>query len=137
MMFHQAYTEYSWLFLFMLAWANIALCAVAFRWDATVKGFLAWKWEMLYICTLLFAFVILFGWFVPMKVGPRLILSVSLIPIAFSIAITHHLLKDQSVSFSGMKLSIEKLLATVMIAIWISVTFTHAPFDLANYYFGG
>ncbi len=137
MMFHQAYTEYSWLFLFMLGWASIAFCAVACRWDEAVRGFLSWKWELLYLTLLLFAFVILFGWFVPMKVGPRLILSVSLIPIAFFIAVTHHLLKDQSVSISGMRLSFEKLLATLMIVIWLGVTFTHTPFDLANYYFGG
>jgi hypothetical protein len=128
---------YSWLFLFMLGWASIAFLLVTFRWDDAVKGFLRWKWETLYVCALLLAFTLLFGWFVPMKVGPRLVLSVSLVPVAFLIAVSHHLLKEQSVSISGTKLSLEKLLTAAMIAIWIGVTFTYVPFDLANYYFGG
>ncbi|MFZ4764023.1 MAG: hypothetical protein ACOYMN_03640, partial [Roseimicrobium sp.] len=91
-MFRAAYEEYTMLHLFQMLWAGVVVWAVARRWEQALAAWREWKWEILYVAALLYVFVYLFGWFTPLRVGPRLLNSISLMPIFCCMAATRALL---------------------------------------------
>ena len=136
-MFFNAFEVYTALHWFQMIWAGVLVWAVARRWDDAVAAVWEWKWEILYVTALLTVFVYLFGWFTPLKVGPRLLNSISLIPIFFCMAGARALLRHDTVRIGGAVCSTEKLLIMVFLATWLAVTALQLPSDLADGYFAG
>lgn len=137
MMFAMAFNDYTALYYFIALWGGIALLVVAWRWDETMRGFASWHWELAYIVLLLTTFCYSYGWFVPMRVGPRLLLSVTLVAPAFCIALVRHYLKDRPLELAGMKLAWDKIIATFFILLWARITLIQAPSDLEMNFYGG
>lgn len=137
MMFDNAFEEYTPLHWLQIVWGGILVWAAARRWEATVEALRRWKFEMLYVALLMTVFVYLFGWFTPLKVGPRLLNSISLIPLFFCMAGTHWLLRGDVVKLGGAPVSTEKLLVLGYVAIWFAFTAFALPPDLAIGYFAG
>lgn len=137
MMFAMAFSEYGALHYLIAVWLGITLLVLAWHWEKTLAGFSAWHWEAAYIIALLGTFCLLFGWFVPLQVGPRMLLSVTLVLPAFCVAIIHSYLKDRPLLVGGMKLSWEKVIATIFILAWARITWVQAPSDLAMSFYGG
>jgi hypothetical protein len=137
MMFDMAFDDYTALYFFIALWAGIALFVATWRWDETLRGFAAWHWEMAYVVALLTTFCYLYGWFVPMRVGPRLLLSVTLVAPAFCVALIYHYLKDRPLKLGGMSLAWDKIVATLFILLWARITWVQAPSDLFMEFYGG
>ena len=137
MMMIMVVESYAPLTLMQLLWACILVWAAARRWDDAVVGVQRGGWAMLYVAALLTVFVVLFGWFTPLKVGPRLLNSISLIPLFCCMAATRWLLRDDTVTVRGAVLSTEKLLALCFLALWLALTASTLPSDLADGYFAG
>lgn len=137
MMYRNAFVEYPPFFAMLLVSACLMLVAMAVNWEQASLGILRWKWELLYIAGLLTAFSYLFGWFTTLKVGPRLVNSMSLIPLLFSLAVVHGLLREKAVHIRGREVSLEKLSVLLMLAIWGVVTAIHLADDLQGGYFAG
>lgn len=136
-MFFNAFELYTALHWFQMLWAGILVWAVARRWDDAVSAAWQWKWEILYVAGLLTVFVYLFGWFTPLKVGPRLLNSISLIPIFFCMAGARALLRHDTIRIGGVECSTEKVLVMAFLATWLAVTALQLPPDLADGYFAG
>jgi len=137
LMFDSGYDEYAPLLWLEMVWAGILVWAAARRWDDAVAAVKRWKWEMLYVAALLVVFVYLCGWFTPLKVGPRLLISISLIPLFICMTGVRWLLKDDSIRIGGGVVSTEKLLVLCFIATWFAFTAWVLPPDLQNGYFAG
>ena len=136
-MFKFSFIDYP-LMCFMLAvWAAIAVWAISRRWRDAAKDALTCFWEILFLVVLVTVFVYLFGWFTPLKVGTRLIESISLIPIFFCAAVAHHYLKDEFETIGGIKISMEKLIVGCFLVFWAVATVMQVPEDLLTGYFGG
>lgn len=137
MMFVNADADYTALHLLVLVWAGILLWAAARRWPEAVEAMGRWKWEMLYVVALITVCVLLFGWFTSLKVGPRLLNSISLIPLFFFMLGTRWLLRQDTITVGGAVLSSEKVVTVGFIAIWLALTLFALPADLAIGYFAG
>jgi hypothetical protein len=137
MMFNNAFVEYPPFFAMLLIWGALTLAAMAVNWERASQGLLKWKWELFYVAGLLTAFCYLFGWFTTLKVGPRLVNSISLIPLMFCMAIVHGLLKDMPVKLGGRTFSLEKLVIVGFLVFWIGFTALHLADDLNGGYFAG
>ncbi|MEZ0387129.1 MAG: hypothetical protein ACAI34_08695 [Verrucomicrobium sp.] len=137
MMYRNAFVEYPPFFAMLLLWSGLALIAMATCWEKASLGILKWKWELAYVAILLTAFTYLFGWFTTLKVGPRLVNSISLIPLLFFMAIVHHLWKDKAVRLAGRVFSSEKLLIVAFLITWVAFTALHLQDDLIGGYFAG
>src|SRR5262249_36440369 len=74
-MFKLAFMDYGLFYFFVAVFAGTAIWGAARAWPESAQAMWDWKWELLYIFGLGGAFVVLFGWFTPIKVGPRLIES--------------------------------------------------------------
>lgn len=136
-MFKFSFIDYP-LMCFMLAvWAAVAVWAISRRWRGAARDAFKCKWEILFIVVLVTVFVYLFGWFTPLKVGTRLIESISLIPMFFCAAVAHHYLKNESETIAGMKISVEKLFVVGFLIFWAAATAIQVPNDLFTGYFGG
>jgi hypothetical protein len=81
--------------------------------------------------------VVLFGWFTPLKVGPRLLNSISLIPLFFFMTGTRWLLRQDTITLGGAVLSSEKVVTVAFLAVWLALTLFALPADLAIGYFAG
>ncbi len=136
-MFKFAFIEYPLLCFMLAVWAAIAVWAISRRWRDAAKDTLVCFWEIAFLVILVTVFVYLFGWFTPLKVGTRLIFSISLIPMFFCAAVAHHYLKDESETIAGVKISMEKLLAFGFLIFWAVATVMQVPDDLFLGYFGG
>src|SRR5207247_6961389 len=77
-MFKLAFIDYAPLYYLLLVWAGLALWALCHRWPASWREAWDWKCEVFFIAALLTLFTYLFGWFVPIKAGPRLIDTVTM-----------------------------------------------------------
>ena len=136
-MFRLAFLDYA-LFCFMLAiFAALAVWAISRRWRDAYRGGLDCKWEILFIVGLVTVFTMLFGWFTPLRVGPRLIESISLVPMFFCAAIAHHFLKNESETIAGIRVSMEKLFVLGFLIFWTVASSMQVPDDLFAGYFGG
>jgi hypothetical protein len=136
-MFDNAFEEYTPLLWLQMVWAGILVWAASRRWQDTVDAVKRWKWEMLYVAILLTVFVYFFGWFTRLNVGPRLLNSISLLPIFFCMAGDRWLLRRDTVMVRGLALSTEKVLALCFIATWFALTACVLPSDLENGFFAG
>jgi hypothetical protein len=137
MMFVNCFEEYTAIHWVQMLWAGILVWAAARRWGDLVEAWARWKCEILYVVGLLTIFTLLFGWFTPLKVGPRLLNSISLVPVAFCMAGARWLLRDDAVTVRGTAISTEKLLALCFLATWFALTAYALPSDLENGYFAG
>ena len=137
LMFSDAFTEYLGYYYLVGVWTCAALLALALCWEQGWPLLWRLKWELLFAIVVVTAFSYLFGWFIPIKAGPRLINSVGIIPLFFAAALTHRLLKDRSVRWLGAELSVEKLTATALLLFWVAVTLYRTSWDLQFGYFGG
>lgn len=136
-MFKFGFFEYPLLSLMLAVWAAIAVWAISRRWRDAARDVLVCKWEILFIVVLVTVFVLLFGWFTALKVGSRLIFSISLIPLFFCAAVAHHYLKDEFETIAGVKISMEKLLALFFLIFWAVASAMQVPDELLVGYFGG
>jgi hypothetical protein len=136
-MFVTADASYTALHLVVLGWAGILLWAAARRWPEAVDAVARWKWEMLYVAAFLTVCVLLFGWFTTLEVGPRLLNSISLIPLFFFMAGARWLLRRDTVRAGEAVFSTEKVLTLGFLAVWLALTLFALPPDLAIGYFAG
>lgn len=137
LMFRAAFNEYTALYFMIAVWAGIALWAMALHWPEALAGLLRWRWELFFVTVLVASFAYLFGWFVPLKAGPRLINSVALVPVFFAAALTHHLLRGKTTRVLGSELSVEKLFVFAFVIGWAVLTIFDVPPNLQQEYFGG
>ncbi len=136
MMFHDALEEYPAIFFMLFVWMGIALWATARTFPRTVDGVKRNWVSLIYGSVLMLLYCIIFGWFVVLEVGPRVILSVSLIPLFYSMAITHYSLKGEVEVIRGTPVSVEKLVALLFLIAWGIFSFFQVRWDLATWYFG-
>ncbi len=93
--------------------------------------------EFALVAGVITAFVLLFGWMQPLRTGPRMITSIHLVPLFFSLLWVREIIRGEVWLVSGMTLSVEKviigcvLLPTLLILAY-SVLFIQMP----AYYFG-
>ena len=137
MMMETVFEEYTAMTWMQMLWAGILVWACARRWDDAVEGIRRYGWGVLYTGLLLTVFVYLFGWFVVLKVGPRLMNSISLIPLAFCMAGTRWLLRNDTITVRGAVLSTEKVLTLCFLVTWLVLTALWLPPELAIGYFAG
>jgi hypothetical protein len=137
MMFTMAFNDYAALHYFIALWCGLTLFLLTWRWEKTVHGFFRWFWEIIYVVVLLCSFCVLYGWFVPLQVGPRLLLSVTLVVPAFCMAIAYQWLRDAPLKIGGTRLAWDKIVATLFILLWARVTWVQAPSDLMMSFYGG
>jgi hypothetical protein len=136
-MFKLAFMDYGLFYFFGAVFAGAATWAASRAWPDSVILLWKWKWEVLYTFGLALSFVVLFGWFTPIKVGPRLIESVTLAPIFFCAATAHFLLRDQTETIGGVCFSMEKVFATLFLVSWLGITVAQVGPDLQIGFFGG
>ncbi len=136
-MFKFGFIEYPLLSFMLAVWAAIAVWAISRRWRDAARDTLVCFWEIVFIVVLVTVFVYLFGWFTPLKVGTRLLFSISVIPIFFCAAVAHHYLKDEYELIGGVKISMEKLLVFCFLICWAVATCQHVSNELFLGYFGG
>jgi len=136
-MFKLAFMDYGLFYFFVAVFAGAAIWGAARAWPESAQAMWDWKWELLYIFGLGGAFVVLFGWFTPIKVGPRLIESVTLAPMFFCAAATHFFLKDKTETVWGMRLSAEKIFVVLFLGLWVWITVKQVGPDLQMGFFGG
>ena len=79
----------------------------------------------------------MFGWFTPLKVGPRLLNSISLIPLFFCMAAAAYLLRRDSFKLGSWTISSSKAVTLVFLAYWLVLTVRQVPHDLEIGYFAG
>lgn len=137
MMFTNNYEQYTGIHWLQILWAGIVVWAAARRWNEAVYGAWSWAWSILFLAAFLTVLVYLFGWFTPLKVGPRLLNSISLIPILFCMAATAFLLRRDSFKVGSWTVSSTKALTLVFLAFWLVLTVRILPYDLQNGYFAG
>ncbi len=137
MMFTYSFDMYTAIHWLQMLWLGILLWAVARRWREAVFGFWSWRWSLLFIACFLTLVVYLFGWFTPLKVGPRLVNSISLLPLFFCMAATAGLLRRDSFTVGGVAISTTKALTLVFLAFWLVLTALQLPPDLRDGYFAG
>jgi hypothetical protein len=128
--------DYTVLSYFVMAWLVVMLWPLARRFDLVVTDVKSHWPELVYAAGLVVLFTFLYGWFTQLKVGPRLIASVGLIPIYFSMALVHHYLRGESETVFGIKVSLEKLMMIIFFIPWVILTIYQLPADLAQGYFG-
>jgi len=128
--------DYTLLTYFILLWFGIMLWAISRNFDAAVTLAREHWQEVAYVAGLVVLYTFLFGWYTALKVGPRLIASVSLIPIFFCMLVTHHFLENETEEIFGTKVSAEKLLVGLFVVIWAVATVLHVPPNLALGQFG-
>jgi hypothetical protein len=93
--------------------------------------------EFAFVAGVITAFVLLFGWMQPLHIGPRMITSIHLVPLFFSLLWTRELIRGEVWSVSGMTLSVEKVLIgcvlmPTLLILGYSVLFIQMP----AFYFG-
>lgn len=136
-MFKFGFIDFPLLSFMLAVWAAIAVWAISRRWRDAARDTLQCYWEILFIVVLVTVFVLLFGWFTPLKVGSRLIESIALIPLFFCAAVAHHYLKDEYETIAGIKISMEKLLVCGFLIFWAVATIMQVPDELLLGYYGG
>lgn len=137
MMFTNNFDEYTAIHWLQILWAGIVVWAASRRWNEAVFGLWSWKWSILFLAGFLTALVYLFGWFTPLKVGPRLLNSISLVPLFFCMAATAYLLRRDAFRVGSFEVSTTKALTLVFLAFWLVLTALHLPENLQNGYFAG
>ena len=137
MMFTNNYAEYTAIHWLQLMWVGILLWAASRRWNEAVFGAWSWRWSILFLAAFLTVLVYLFGWFTPLKVGPRLLNSISLVPLFFCMSATAYLLRRDSFKVGSWEVSSLKALTLVFLAFWLVLTVLQLPNDLQNGYFAG
>lgn len=137
MMLETVFEEYTAITWLQMLWVSILIWASARRWTDTVEGIRRYGLGVAYVVLLLTAFIFLFGWFTPLKVGPRLTNSISLIPLAFCMAGTRWLLRNDTVTIRGTVVSTEKLLVLCFLPLWLALTTYALPPELEIGYFAG
>jgi hypothetical protein len=137
MMFINNFEEYTAIHWLQILWAGIVVWAASRRWHEAVFGAWSWGWSMLFLAGFLTALVYLFGWFTPLKVGPRLLNSISLIPIFFCMAAAAYLLRKDSFKVGSWTISSTKALTLVFLAFWLVLTVRNLPHELELGYFAG
>ena len=130
----EEYTAIHWLHLL---WAGILLWAMSRRWNEAVFGAWSWRWSILFVGLFLVTLFYLFAWFTPLKVGPRLLNSISLVPLFFCMSATAYLLKNDVMRMGRLTLSSTKVVTVVFLAFWLVLTALQVPHDLRNGYFAG
>jgi len=137
MMFKLAFIDYPLLHFMVALWAGIMLWAFCRRWPDGILALWNWRWEALFVAVFLGAFTLLFGWFSPIQVGPRLIVSVTVVVLFVCVAASHWLLRDEVEIMGGIPVSLEKLVAAGFLVVWTLATLVQAPGDLSVGFFAG
>lgn len=135
-MFKDVLEEYPSTFFMLFTWMGIAMWATARTFRRTVDGVKKNWVSVVYGGVLMLLYCMIFGWFVVLEVGPRVILSVCLIPLFFSMAITHYNLRGEVEVIRGTRVSVEKLVALLFLVAWGIFSFFQVRWDLATGYFG-
>lgn len=136
-MFKLAFIDYPLLYFMLAFWAGVMIWAFCRRWPDGVIALWNWKWEALFAAAFLGGFTLLFGWFTAIKVGPRLIVSVTVAALFVCVAASRWLLRDEVEMMGGVPVSLEKLVAAGFLAFWTLATLMQAPADLAVGFFAG
>jgi hypothetical protein len=137
MMFTNNYEEYTAIHWLQIMWAGIMVWAASRRWNEAVFGTWSWGGSMLFLAAFLTVLVYLFGWFTPLKVGPRLLNSISLVPLLFCMTAVAAMLRRDSFKLGSWTISTTKALTLVFLAFWLVLTSLQLPYDLQNGYFAG
>ena len=93
--------------------------------------------EFALVAGVITAFVLLFAWMQPLHIGPRMITSIHLVPLFFSLLWMREIVRGEVWRVSGMTLSVEKViigcvLLPALLILGCSVLFIEMP----AFYFG-
>ncbi|MCE9518656.1 MAG: hypothetical protein K8R87_03695 [Verrucomicrobia bacterium] len=136
-MFKLAFTDYTLLYFMVAFWSGIMLWAFCRRWPDGIFALWKCRWEAFFVVSFLGVFIVLFGWFTPIHVGPRLIASITIAALFICIAVSRWMLRDDVAIIGGVQVSLEKLVATGFIILWAMATLMQAPADMAIGFFAG
>lgn len=95
-------------------------------------------WEIAFVAGVIVAFALLFSWLQPIRVGPRMITSIHLVPLLFSLLWMREILRDETWKVGGMTLAADRvvvgliLLPTAAVLGWSVV-----QLQMPAHYFGG
>ncbi len=137
MMFKLAFRDYTLLYFVITFWAGVMVWAFCRRWPDAVYALWKCRWEALFLVLFLGVFSVLFGWFSPIQVGPRLLVSVTIAALFVCMAVTRWMLRDEVEVIGGVPVSLEKLVAVGFIVFWAVATLAQVPPDMAIGFFGG
>ena len=88
MMFKLAFIDYPLLYFMVAFWAGVMLWAFCRRWPDGVLDLWKCGWEALFVVAFLGVFTVIFAWFSPIQVGPRLIISITIAALFVCVAAT-------------------------------------------------
>ncbi len=137
MTFKLAFIEYPLLYFMVAFWAGVMVWAFCRRWPDGVRELWKHGWEALFVVAFLGAFTVIFAWFSPIQVGPRLINSITIAALFVCVAASHEMLRDEVEVIGGVAVSLEKLVAAGFLVFWAVATLMQAPADLAIGFFAG
>lgn len=95
-------------------------------------------WQIAFAFGVVTAFGALFSWIQPIRVGPRMITSIHLVPLFFSLLWTREILKGEVFRIRGATLSAGRaLVGLVMLPLWAVLAWSVMCYRLPWTYFGG
>lgn len=136
-MFKLAFTDYPALYFMLAFWSGVLIWASCRRWPDTVFALWRFRWQVLFVAAFLSVFTLLFGWFSPIQVGPRLLVSITIAAFFVCVSASRWLLRDEVENIAGIPVSLEKLVAIGFLVLWSAATIFHVPPDLAIGFFAG
>lgn len=97
------------------------------------------RWpEMLLALGVLAAFSLLFFWMQPIRVGPRMLTSIHLVPLFFSLLWMREIFKGETWRIAGMTLSAERAIAAfILLPLAAVIAWIVGTLQLPAVYFGG
>ena len=136
-MFKLAFNDYPLLYFMLAMWAGLVVWAACRRWPDSMVALWQRRWEAVFVIIFISVFTLLFGWFTPIHVGPRLIVSVTIPALFVCVGLTAWLLRGEIETIGGLRVSLQKLVVVLFLLFWCVGTFRQAPADMTIGFFAG
>ena len=94
-------------------------------------------WELPFVAGVLLGFGLLYAWLQPIRVGPRMIASIHLVALFFTLKWLHQLLRDEVWRIKGMALGAERCVIALLVPVWLLLTWCVMAYGLKGMYYGG
>ena len=86
---------------------------------------------------ILLGFGLLYSWLQPIRVGPRMITSIHLVALFFTLKWIHQILRDETWKIRGVTLGAERCVIALLVPVLLLLAWTVMTTGLKGVYYGG
>jgi hypothetical protein len=94
-------------------------------------------WELPFVAGILLGFGLLYSWLQPIRVGPRMITSIHLVALFFTLKWIHQILRDETWKIRGVTLGAERCVIALLVPVLLLLAWTVMTTGLKGVYYGG